>query len=138
MLALPGLCHTLMSQNTEQARPAMRRKSSAQNLLSSFKSGSPSLSTPLGPASPSSTTGLAMASAVTQSSAQSASTPLPRDLDTQSLQDGASNSLAGAGSPSLAQGTSVDILRDLVHKRIITLTYIRSIHEGCVSGIYRT
>jgi hypothetical protein len=79
-----------------------------------------------------------MASAVTQSSAQSASTPLPRDLDTQSLQDGASSSLAGAGSPSLAQGTSVDILRDLVHKRIITLTYIRSIHEGYVSGIYRT
>ena len=79
-----------------------------------------------------------MASAVTQSSAQSASTPLPRDLDTQSLQDGASSSLAGAGSPSLAQGTSFDILRDLVHKRIITLTYIRSIHEGYASGIYGT
>jgi hypothetical protein len=111
---------------SEQARPAMRRKSSAQNLLSSFKSGSPSIQAPVGAGSLSSATGLAMASAVTQTSNAG-------DLDTQSLQsDGVSNSLAGAGSPAIAQGASVDILRDLVHKRIITLTYIRSIHEGCV------
>lgn len=117
---------------SEQARPAMRRKSSAQNLLSSFKSGSPSLPAPVGAGSLSSATGLAMASAVTQTST-AVSTSLPRDLDTQSLpSDGVSNSLAGAGSPAIAQGASIDILRDLVHKRIITLTYIRSIHEGCV------
>src|SRR6266550_3286104 len=118
---------------SEQARPAMRRKSSAQNLLSSFKSGSPSLPATAGAGSLSSATGLAMASAITQTSTSAISTSLPRDLDTQSLQsDGVSNSLTGAGSPAVAQGASVDILRDLVHKRIITLTYIRSIHEGCV------
>ncbi|KAK2460624.1 hypothetical protein APHAL10511_007094 [Amanita phalloides] len=119
-----------MSQTpTEQARPPMRRKSSAQNLLSSFKSGSPSLPTAIVAGSLSSTTGFAMATAIQQSS--QVSTPLPRDWDAQSLHsDGVSNSLAGAASPALAQGTSIDILRDLVHKRIITLTYIRSIHEG--------
>ncbi|KAF8626341.1 hypothetical protein AX15_005000 [Amanita polypyramis BW_CC] len=118
-----------MSQSTgEPARPAMRRKSSAQNLLSSFKSGSPSLPAPVGTGSLSSAT---MAAAVAQGSTPTAPTPLPRDGDAQSLHsDGVSNSLGGAGSPALTQGTSVDVLRDLVHKRIITLTYIRSIHEG--------
>jgi hypothetical protein len=37
------------------------------------------------------------------------------------------------GSPSLGgQGTSVEYLRDLVQKRIITLNYMRDVHEGCV------
>jgi hypothetical protein len=36
-------------------------------------------------------------------------------------------------SPQLGQGMSVEYLRELVQKRMITLTYIRNIHEGCVS-----
>ncbi|PFH52458.1 hypothetical protein AMATHDRAFT_57082 [Amanita thiersii Skay4041] len=115
-----------MSQSTtDQPRPSMRRKSSAQNLLSSFKSNSsssPSLPTPVV---------LPPGSAAPQASTPSASTPLSREWDAQSLHsDGVPNTLGGAGSPSLTQGTSVDILRELVHKRIITLTYLRNIHEG--------
>ncbi|KAF8638849.1 hypothetical protein AX17_001907 [Amanita inopinata Kibby_2008] len=126
-----------MSQTgIESTRPTMRRKSSAQNLLSSFKSSgssaSPSFPAPIavGTGSLSAATGFALAAAA-QTSTPTASTPPTRDWDAQSLHsDGVSNSLAGAGSPPLVQGTSVDILRELIHKRIITLTYIRSIHEG--------
>jgi hypothetical protein len=35
----------------------------------------------------------------------------------------------GGGSP----GATVEYLRDLVQKRIITLTYTRNVHDGCVS-----
>lgn len=112
----------------------MRRKSSAQNLLSSFKSSSPapnSVPPPLNLAQangPNATT-LSFASAATPTS----STPMAREWDAQSLHsDSVGSTLAGAQSPPLGQGTSVEYLRDLVQKRIITLTYIRNIHEGCV------
>jgi hypothetical protein len=36
----------------------------------------------------------------------------------------------GVTSPPLNQGASVDYIRDLLQKRIITLTYIRNIHQG--------
>ncbi|KJA20290.1 hypothetical protein HYPSUDRAFT_142547 [Hypholoma sublateritium FD-334 SS-4] len=106
-------------------RATMRRKSSAQNLLSSFKSSSPSpVPPPLALAGPN-------VPFAAPAPTPTASTPLAREWDAQSLHsDTLSQSLAGAQSPPLAQGTSVEYLRDLVQKRIITLTYIRNIHEG--------
>ncbi|KAJ7243366.1 hypothetical protein B0H12DRAFT_831443 [Mycena haematopus] len=80
----------------------MRRKSSAQNLLASFK-------TPPGniPSTP------------------TASTPMNKEFETQSLYSDTTT----LNNPQ-PQGTSVEYLRDLVQKRIITLTYLRNIHEG--------
>ena len=108
-------------------RPAMRRKSSAQNFLSSFKSTSSSGS--ITPQSLNPT-----ASNVTNlpfSTASPTVTPQAREWDAQSLHsDTVGSSMAGAQSPSLTPGPSVEYLRDLVQKRIITLTYIRQIHEG--------
>ncbi|KAF9466276.1 hypothetical protein BDZ94DRAFT_208396 [Collybia nuda] len=115
-------------------RPTMRRKSSAQNLLSSFKSSS-AAATPapiaIGPGPLSTATGLSFAAAGGVSTPTS-STPMTREWDAQSLHSDtiAGSTLGGAGSPQLGQGTSVEYLRDLVQKRIITLTYIRNIHEG--------
>ena len=116
--------------STETQRPAMRRKSSAQNLLSSFKPNSTSVPPPLNLASSSAanTTNLSFASVVTPTAS---TTPINRDWDAQSLHsDTVGSNLAGAQSPQLGQGTSVEYLRDLVQKRIITLTYIRNVHEG--------
>jgi hypothetical protein len=48
--------------------------------------------------------------------------------------DNVGSSLGGAVSPQIGQGMSVEILRELVQKRILTLTYIRNIHEGCVKS----
>lgn len=105
------------------SRPTMRRKSSAQNLLSSFKGSTPSAT-----GAASSTNGLPYASASTPT----ATGPMGgRDMDAQSLHSDTVAAM-GAGSPALGPGTSVEYLRDLVQKRIITLTYIRNIHEGCV------
>ncbi|KAF8911184.1 hypothetical protein CPB84DRAFT_1922512 [Gymnopilus junonius] len=122
-----------MSTFSTEQRPTMRRKSSAQNLLSSFKSSSSSsahsVPPPLNLASTSAmnSTQLSFAAVATPT----ATTPLPREWDAQSLHsDTVASSMAGAQSPPLNQGTSVEYLRDLVQKRIITLTYIRNIHEG--------
>ncbi|KAJ7349081.1 hypothetical protein DFH08DRAFT_135167 [Mycena albidolilacea] len=83
----------------------MRRKSSAQNLLTSFKN------TPGIPSTP------------------TASTPMNKEFDTQSLFSD-TTTLNNPQGPAVPQGTSIEYLRDLVQKRIITLTYLRSIHEG--------
>jgi hypothetical protein len=111
-------------------RPAMRRKSSAQNFLSSFKSTSSSGS--ITPQSLNPTASLASnASNLPYSTTSPTGTPQAREWDAQSLHsDTVGSSMAGAPSPSLTPGTSVEYLRDLVQKRIITLTYIRQIHEG--------
>lgn len=57
---------------------------------------------------------------------------MSREWDVQSMHSDAlsGTTLGGAVSPQLGQGTSAEYLRDLVQKRIITLTYIRNIHEG--------
>lgn len=114
-------------------RPTMRRKSSAQNLLSSFKSNTPAPLT-LGPGGLSTATGISFAAAG-GASTPTASTPMTREWDAQSLHSDtiAGSTLGGVGSPQMGQGTSVEYLRDLVQKRVITLTYIRNIHEGCVN-----
>ncbi|KAF8556936.1 hypothetical protein OG21DRAFT_1408180 [Imleria badia] len=108
-------------------RPAMRRKSSAQNLLSSFK---PPVSGPPPGGSISSATGAAYAAAV---QTPTASVTPGREWDGQSVHSDTLSStatLVANGTPATAQGTSVEYLRDLVQKRIITLTYMRNVHEG--------
>ncbi|KAF8955443.1 hypothetical protein BDZ97DRAFT_1907638 [Flammula alnicola] len=118
---------------TEPQRPAMpRRKSSAQNLLSSFKSSSSSSSSVPPPLNLAASSGInSTALSFSAAATPTATTPLPREWDAQSLHsDTVGSTLAGAQSPPLGQGTSVEYLRDLVQKRIITLTYIRNIHEG--------
>ncbi|KAJ6606396.1 hypothetical protein DFH09DRAFT_7569 [Mycena vulgaris] len=84
----------------------MRRKSSAQNLLSSFKN--PPGNVPTTP---------------------TVTTPTPKEFDTQSLYSD-TTTLNNPQGPAVPQGTSIEYLRDLVQKRIITLTYVRNIHEG--------
>lgn len=116
-----------MSHFSEQPRPTMRRKSSAQNLLSSFKSSASSAPVNIASSSTSSSSGVPYSPP--NGNTPVSTTPLAREWDAQSMH---SDGLGGAGSPALPQGTSVEYLRDLVQKRIITLTYIRNIHEGCV------
>lgn len=159
------------------SRPSMRRKSSAQNLLSSFKSP------PLPTSTPSTSTFFQQqhhthphphvhhAHAYSNASASAVGTPsgsnpvlvqggnsTAREWDAQSVHSSVehhsqshiippqnasgSGSLAGSAgagpagvqSPLLNQGpgASVDSIRDMLQKRIITLTYIRNIHQGCV------
>ena len=114
-------------------RPAMRRKSSAQNFLSSFKSTSSSGS--ITPQSLNTTASLvSSATNLPFSTTPPVTSPQAREWDAQSLHsDTVGSNMAGAQSPSLTPGTSVEYLRDLVQKRIITLTYIRQIHEGWVT-----
>ncbi|KAI9568980.1 hypothetical protein HD554DRAFT_2094359 [Boletus coccyginus] len=108
-------------------RPTIRRKSSAQNLLSSFK---PPATGPAPGGSLSSATGAAYATAVQTPTA----TAIPgREWDGQSVHSDSLSStptLVANGTPAIAQGTSVEYLRDLIQKRIVTLTYMRNVHEG--------
>ncbi|EJF62652.1 hypothetical protein DICSQDRAFT_57843 [Dichomitus squalens LYAD-421 SS1] len=129
-----------MAPTTEAQRPAMRRKSSAQNLLSGFKvAGSNPSSSAAGGAPPSSfpassavsIPGLPYPSAAPTPT--TATMPGTREWDVQSLQSDGVNSAAGSAiqtNGSIPQGTSVEFLRELVKKRIITLTYLRNVHEG--------
>lgn len=66
------------------------------------------------------------------SATPTASTPHGKDWDAQSLHSDtvAGSTLGSVGSPLIAQGTSVESLRPLVQKRIVTLTYLRNVHEG--------
>lgn len=117
------------------ARPMMRRKSSAQNLLSNFKSNSNTSSVP----GPSLSQGYVTIPPRADVGASGVPTPttatMPRDWDSQSLQSesmmSATSTLNQNGTPVTPQGTSVEYLRDLVTKRMITLTYMRNVHEGC-------
>ncbi|TFK27348.1 hypothetical protein FA15DRAFT_586483 [Coprinopsis marcescibilis] len=125
-----------MSHFSEQQRPGMRRKPSAQNLLSSFKpsnsSSSASIPPPLNLAPAGSSSGALSFSSAGTGSTPTSSTPLAREWDAQSLHSDVVGGapLGGAGSPQMNQGMSVEYLRELVNKRIITLTYLRSVHEG--------
>ncbi|KAI5119102.1 hypothetical protein M0805_004872 [Coniferiporia weirii] len=122
-----------------QSRPSMRRKSSAQTLLSSFKS--PSVNNPPTTAPATQLTmQIPPAPPVSgQGGPGGASTPVSttqREWDTQSIKSDSVSSSAplnrgdASGSPALAQVASLESLRDLVMKRMITLTYLRSVHEG--------
>ncbi|KAI0045070.1 hypothetical protein FA95DRAFT_1561476 [Auriscalpium vulgare] len=119
-------------------RPSMRRKSSAQNLLSSFKPSAPAqpiaaptpstsgTSTPAIPSlSPSPLPYVPPATPGPSWTPTATQPPPPREWDAQSMHsDGTTSAPAGN------QGASVEYLRDLVNKRIITLTYMRNVHEG--------
>lgn len=128
-----------MSHHSTDQRPIMKRKNSAQHLLTSFKSttnaSNSSIPPPLNLAATSSinATSLSFASVATPT----VTTPIPRDWDAQSLHsETVGSALTGAQSPPLGQGTSVEYLRELVQKRITTLTYIRNIHEGYSPILY--
>ena len=45
---------------------------------------------------------------------------------------GGSGGVPGAPGGGGCPGATVEYLRDLVQKRIITLTYMRNAHDGCV------
>ncbi|KAA1477084.1 hypothetical protein DENSPDRAFT_844251 [Dentipellis sp. KUC8613] len=120
-------------------RPTMRRKSSAQNLLSSFKpnsqsSSAPSTSSPspvptpipIPPPPPQTATHGSFAGVQTPTATSFTPTPTAREWDVQSMH---SDSVSGAGG-NAPQAASIEYLRDLVQKRIITLTYVRNVHDG--------
>ncbi|KAI1784234.1 hypothetical protein LXA43DRAFT_902069 [Ganoderma leucocontextum] len=120
-----------MAPIVEAPRPAMRRKSSAQNLLSGFKAaanpaagGAPPSSFPA--SSGASTPGLPYPSVVPTPTTAT----MPREWDVQSLHSDGVNSASIQTNGNIPQGTSVEFLRELVKKRIITLTYLRNVHEG--------
>ena len=111
-------------------RPGMRRKSSAQNLLSSFKNSTAQIQANINAnsATPSPNmppvTPTAMFTSVTQASHN-------KEWDSQSI---VSDPLP---PPLVAQGqlvNGVDYIRDLVQKRIVTMTYLRNVHEGWASS----
>ncbi|KAI4524014.1 hypothetical protein EV121DRAFT_257980 [Schizophyllum commune] len=115
------------------ARPNMRRKSSAQNLLSSFKPTTSSQPAPPSAATPvvSTSIGAASMNSVYPSVATPTAGASSREWDAQSLHsDPSASGHGGVTSPALGQGASVDYLRDVIQKRIITLTYLRSVFEG--------
>ncbi|KAF8520152.1 hypothetical protein BU17DRAFT_47038 [Hysterangium stoloniferum] len=119
------------SQGSVSSRPTIRRKSSA-GLLASFKA--PSIST----------TASSLVLSIQQSPnvPQKPSTPpigsppfsgssaTSRDWDSQSLYSESAASTGTANPAPTFQGTSVEYLRDMVQKRIVTLTYMRNTHEG--------
>lgn len=124
---------TIMNLNNvvDVNRPGMRRKSSAQNLLSSFKNSTAQIQANMNPnsATPSPNmppaTPTAMFTPATQASHN-------KEWDSQSI---VSDPLP---PPPAVQGqfvNGVDYIRDLVQKRIVTMTYLRSVHEGSASSI---
>ncbi|OSD02011.1 hypothetical protein PYCCODRAFT_1459248 [Trametes coccinea BRFM310] len=128
--------NTVMSMAPIEAqRPAMRRKSSAQNLLSTFKSSNAGSGGGGPPPSSFPSAGLPNTAGLPYSSVPTPTTAtMNREWDVQSLQSegmgsSAGTSVASNGAP-LGQGTSLEMLRELVKKRIITLTYLRNVHEG--------
>ncbi|KAL5528978.1 hypothetical protein ACEPAG_4952 [Sanghuangporus baumii] len=121
-----------------QPRPSMRRKSSAQTLLSSFKSNPGNQPTTAPPTQLTMQIPSALNSGLSGFSGGT-STPnstSQREWDAQSIKSDSINSASlplnqGAnGSPAIPQGTSLESLRDLTMKRMITLTYLRNVHEG--------
>lgn len=125
------------------SRPTIRRKSSA-GLLSSFKAQVPSgsafsqtVSTGAQPQQQSSSSQLPSTppiSSTSSSMTSSSMTSISHDWDSASLHSESASSNTAYIQP--IQSTSIEILRDIVQKRIVTLTYIRSTHEGFVLVLY--
>lgn len=163
----PGPSATNTAQTNQ--RPTMRRKSSAQNLLASFKpnsnsnannNSSPSSAVPTPspspipipvPPQPSSAAPMqtslggpgqassSVASSFSFASTPTAYTPIQKEWDSQSMHsDGANQPPQTASNSTFSQGATVEYLRDLVQKRIITLTYMRNVHDGCVPCALRS
>lgn len=107
-------------------RPGMRRKSSAQNLLSSFKNSTAQIQANMNvnSATPSPNMPPATPTAVFTPVSQASHN---KEWDSQSI---VSDPMP---PPPLVQGqlvNGVDYIRDLVQKRIVTMTYLRNVHEG--------
>lgn len=104
-------------------RPGMRRKSSAQNLLSSFKSSTAQIQANMGANSTTQSPNIPP----TPTAAFTPMTQIPqnKEWDSQSIM---SDPLP---PPPAAQVNAIDYIRDLVQKRIVTMTYLRNVHEGC-------
>lgn len=126
------MSYDAQAQGNINSRPTVRRKTSAGLLLSSFKA--PGAIGGVGG-------GAVLASSYPQlpptppilSPSTSASMVMGREWDTQSQYSESTAASATAVVNSLApgfQGTSVEYLRDMVQKRIVTLTYMRNTHEG--------
>ena len=118
-------------------RPTMRRKSSAQNLLSFNKptqsASASGTSTPSLPHYPLPSGPLSSSFTSAATTLASASTPTAREWDVQSMHSdatGMTGTTLASGSTPFTQA-SVEYLRDTVQKRIITLTYLRNVHDGC-------
>ena len=108
-------------------RPGMRRKSSAQNLLSSFRGSTTQIQANMNAnsATPSPNIPPATPTAMFTSTTQM---PQNKEWDSQSI---VSDPLP---PPPVAQGqfvNAIDYIRDVVQKRIVTMTYLRNVHEGC-------
>ena len=113
-------------------RPGMRRKSSAQNLLSSFKNSTAQIQANMNASSATPSPNITPA---TPTAIFSPTTQMPqnKEWDSQSI---VSDPLP---PPPVAQGqfvNAIDYVRDLVQKRIVTMTYLRNVHEGCASRIF--
>ncbi|KAG8954073.1 hypothetical protein FRC03_011606 [Tulasnella sp. 419] len=91
-------------------RPGMRRKSSASNLLTSFKSG--------------------MAIAPPISSGFVAAAMSDWDAQSHYSETSTAPSIPGPPLPLPTGQQSSDLVRDTVRKRISTLQYLKGIHEG--------
>jgi hypothetical protein len=167
----------MMAAQDGQPRPSMRRKSSAQNLLSSFKAPRDANAPP----PTASLTHIQHIQAQQQSGAGAAGAgaggaPLPsatastfgfeygpygqtpttatmprRDWDGQSHTESLASTVntisstttlvgstappstvppSATNSPAIPQSTNLELLRETVQKRIITLTYMRNVHDG--------
>ena len=124
----------MASTGAGQSRPSMRRKSSAQTLLNSFKSNASNNPGPP-PTAPPTQLSMQIPPAPTYNGGTSTpTTASQREWDTQSMKSDSVASttapLNANGSPALPQGASLESLRDLTMKRMITLTYLRNVHEG--------
>ena len=125
-------------------RPSMRRKSSAQNLLSSFKrtESSATVTSPSLSSQPNTLPSIiGIPSAGLSYVAPTPTTGVPRDWDIQSYSAESvmsantapsTTALMSNGSPALG-GTVVqrEELRSSICKRIAALTYMRNVHDGC-------
>jgi len=119
------------AQGNISSRPTLRRKTSA-GLLSSFKAPA-AIGVGGGAVLPSSYPQLPPTPPI--SSPSPSSMAMGREWDSQSQFSESTAATATALVNSLApapafQGTSIEYLRDMVQKRIVTLTYMRNTHEG--------
>lgn len=121
--------------HAQTQRPNMRRKSSAQNLLTSFGTKQSSAAASLNHHAQASQVASPSAFATALPTPTTATSSMAKEWETQSLHSDTTHASSvpnGGNGSSAVQGTSVEMLRELVKKRIITLTYLRNVHEGCV------
>ncbi|KAH7107315.1 hypothetical protein BKA62DRAFT_824838 [Auriculariales sp. MPI-PUGE-AT-0066] len=106
-----------------QARPSVRRKSSASNLLiQSF--GGPAKAAPINPTVAAIASPLGVAG-ITAVSLSGPGMMYPAKLDTETM-----SMSTGGDSIGSSILNSIDELQEIIRKRIVSLTYLRNVHEG--------